>query len=210
MNPYKKPDYFGIFLVVSLIAIFIWSVINPKDYLTWLMEVMPAIIGAVILLLAYKRFKLSRLSYFLLWIHAIILIVGGHYTYAENPLFNWIKEILNLSRNYYDRLGHFAQGFIPAIIAREIILRKKIIENKKWLFFIIVFVILGFSAFYEFIEWWASLLAGEAADAFLATQGDVWDTQWDMFMCFIGSILSLLFLSRMHDKSMKKINSDVR
>lgn len=198
----------NIFLIISLSAIFIWSLINPKDYLTWLLEVFPVIIGAVILFFTRKKFRLSQMSYFLLWIHAIILIVGGHYTYAENPLFNWLKEIFNLERNYYDRLGHLAQGFIPAIIAREILIRKSVVKNKKWMFFFIICIALSISVIYEFIEWGAAISAGEAADAFLGTQGDVWDTQWDMFLAMIGAFLSMVLLSKAHDKSMGKMGEN--
>jgi len=201
----KSTRNFNLFLIISLVVTFIWSAINPLYPFTWFLEVLPAIIGVIILLAIHKRFKFSQLSYFLLWAHAIILIVGGHYTYAENPLFNWLKELLSLNRNYYDRVGHFAQGFVPAIIAREVLIQKKVVENKKWLFFIIVFVILGFSAFYELIEWWVAIWQGEAATAFLASQGDIWDAQADMLMCFIGSIVSLLLLSKYHDRSMKKL-----
>jgi putative membrane protein len=193
------------FLIISLTAIFIWSFISPKDLFTWFLEVFPVIIGAVVLLLTRHRFKFTTTVYLLLWIHAIILIIGGHYTYAENPLFNWIKEEFNLIRNYYDRLGHFAQGFVPAIVSREILLRTSPLKRGKWLFFIIVCICLAISAFYELIEWWVAIASGDKAVAFLATQGDIWDTQWDMFFALCGSIISLLSLSRLHDKFLRKL-----
>jgi putative membrane protein len=193
------------FLIVSLTAIFIWSFINPRDLFTWFLEVLPVIIGAAILLVTIHRFKFTTTVYLLLWIHAIILIVGGHYTYAENPLFNWIKDEFDLSRNYYDRLGHFAQGFVPAIVSREILLRTSPLKRGKWLFFIVVCICLAISAFYELIEWWVAIASGDEAVAFLATQGDIWDTQWDMFFALCGSIISLLSLSRLHDRFLRKL-----
>jgi putative membrane protein len=129
---------------------------------------------------------------------------GGYTTYANESIFNWLRDELGLARNYYDRLGHFAQGFTPALIAREYFIRRKIITSKKWMYFLIIFFVLGFSAFYEFIEWWVSLLSGEAGNAFLGTQGDIWDTQWDMFMCFVGSVVALSFLSKYHDRQINK------
>lgn len=195
---------FHLFLLISFFVIFIWSLINPKDYFTWTLEVFPAVIVLIILLLTYKKFKLTNLAYSLIWIHAIILVIGGHYTYAEMPLFNWLKEIFNLQRNYYDRLGHFAQGFVPAIITREILLRKKIITNKSWLNFFVITTCLSISVSYEFLEWGAAELTGSAADAFLGTQGDIWDTQWDMFLALIGAISAIVSLSKLHDKSISK------
>jgi len=150
----------------------------------------------------WQRFPFSRLAYALMVVHAIILLIGGHYTYAEMPLFNWLRDTFELSRNYYDRLGHFAQGFIPAIVAREILLRNSPLQRGKWLFFIVTSICLAISACYEFIEWWVALASGTNAEAFLATQGDVWDTQWDMFTALIGAIAAQLMLRRMHDRSM--------
>lgn len=192
------------FLIVSLTVLFVWSLVNPKDLFTWFLEVFPVIIGAVILLVTRHKFKFTTVVYILLWIHGIILIVGGHYTYAENPLFNWIKDEFDLNRNYYDRLGHFAQGFIPAIVSREILLRTSPLKRGKWLFFIIVCICLAISAFYELIEWWVAVASSEGAVAFLATQGDIWDTQWDMFFALCGAIISLLSLSRLHDRFLRK------
>jgi putative membrane protein len=187
-------------LLLSLAGVFIWSVINPHDVLTWFLEVLPAIIGVAILVATYDSFKFTNLSYSLLWLHAIILIIGGHYTYAEMPLFNWLRDTFDLSRNYYDRLGHFAQGFVPAIIAREILVRKSPLEGGKWLAFIVVSICLAISASYELIEFGVALVSGTAADAFLGTQGDVWDTQWDMLFALCGASIALLTLSKYHDR----------
>jgi putative membrane protein len=191
--------------LVIFFTILIWSGLNPKDQFTWFLEVVPALIGFVLLVLSYKKFPLTPLLYSLILIHMIILMVGGHYTYAEVPLFDWIKEVLDQSRNNYDKVGHFAQGFIPAILAREILLRKKIVEGSKiWLNYIIVSIVLAFSAFYELVEWWVALATGDDAEAFLGTQGYIWDTQSDMMFALIGAITALLLLSRFHDKQLKK------
>ncbi|MCY6371158.1 DUF2238 domain-containing protein [Clostridium ganghwense] len=197
-----KNKHFYIFLLSTLSLIFIWSFINPHDLFTWFLEVLPAVIGISILILIYPNFKFTKLVYFLIWIHAIILIIGGHYTYAEMPLFNWIRDTFDLSRNYYDRLGHFAQGFIPAIVIREVFLRKSVVKNGKWLFFIVVSICLAISASYELLEFIVSKLTGTAADNFLGTQGDVWDTQWDMLYALVGSITALLFLKKPHNKAL--------
>ena len=182
----------------------IWSAINPKDQFTWFLEVVPALIGFVLILLTYKKFPLTPLLYTLILIHMIILMVGGHYTYAEVPFFDWIKEVLHQSRNNYDKVGHFMQGFEPAILARELLLRKHIVQGSKiWLNYIILSIILAFSAFYELVEWWVALATGDNAEAFLGTQGYVWDTQSDMMYALIGGIVALIVLSRMHDKQLK-------
>jgi putative membrane protein len=192
-------------IVMALtVAVFIWSGIKPHDYFTWFLEVVPALIAFVILALTFKKFRFSNFIYILICFHAMILMIGGHYTYAEVPLFNWLRDTLDLSRNYYDRLGHLAQGFVPALIASEIIIRKNLINGKAWRIFFIIFTILGFSAFYEFFEWGMALATGDSATAFLGTQGDVWDTQWDMFMCLIGSIVALALFSRYHEKKLEK------
>lgn len=187
-------------------GVLIWSGINPKDYFTWLLEVLPAIIGLVVMAATYKRFRLTTLAYFLILVHSIILMVGGHYTYAEVPLFDWIRDVFNMERNNYDKVGHLAQGLIPAIIAREILLRLKVISRKGWLAFIVVCICLAISAFYELIEWWAALLSGEAAEAFLGTQGYVWDTQSDMALALLGAIAAIVLLSGMHDRQLQAIN----
>ncbi|MGB2868528.1 MAG: DUF2238 domain-containing protein [Bacteroidota bacterium] len=195
-------------LLLSFLAIFIWSVIYPKDLFTWFLEVFPAIIGLWVLLATYKRFPLSDLVYGLIWIHAIILVIGGHYTYAEMPLFSWIRDTFHQSRNYYDRVGHFAQGFIPAMIAREVLLRTTSLKRSKMLTFIIVSICLAISAVYELIEWGVAEATGSAADAFLGSQGDVWDTQWDMFTALCGAMISVGTLSRAHDRSMSRLPSE--
>jgi len=192
-------------LVVTM-GVFIWSGIRPYDYFTWFLEVVPALIAFVILAFTFKKFRFSDFIYILICFHAMILMIGGHTSYAEMPLFNWIQDTFGLARNYYDRLGHFAQGFVPALIANEIIIRKKIIIRRGWRIFFIVFTILGLSAFYEFFEWWMALSTGDSATAFLGTQGDVWDTQWDMFSCFLGSIIAILGFSKFHEKQLEKEN----
>jgi putative membrane protein len=194
-----------IILLVIFFAVLIWSGINPKGYFIWSLEVAPALIALIVLLITYKRFEFSMLSYVLILIHSVILKVGGHYTYAEVPLFDTIRDLLGTARNSYDGVGHFAQGFIPAIIAREILIRSAKITHRKWLFFISVCIPLAFSAFYELIEWWVAISTGEAADAFLGAQGDPWDTQKDMCLCLTGSIVSLLLLSKAHDASIQKL-----
>ena len=186
-------------------AVLVWSGMDPKDQFTWFLEVVPALIGFILIVLSYKKFPLTPLLYSLILIHMIILMVGGHYTYAEVPLFDWIKEVLDQSRNNYDKVGHFFQGFEPAILARELLIRKEIVHGSKiWLNYIIISIVLAFSAFYELIEWWVALATGEDAEAFLGTQGYMWDTQSDMMYALIGAVSALLLLSRLHDKQLKK------
>lgn len=190
------------------IPVLIWSAVLPKDPFTWFLEVLPVFIGLFILVLTYKKFPLTPLLYTLILIHMIILMVGGHYTYAEVPLFDWIREIFDHSRNNYDKVGHFAQGFIPAILAREILIRKNIVQGAKiWLHFIILSIILAFSAFYELVEWWVALAVEEDAEAFLGTQGYIWDTQSDMGYALFGGLVALLVLSKLHDKQISSSNS---
>ena len=186
-------------------AIFIWSAINPKDLFTWFLEVFPAMIAFVVLAITYKKFRLTPLVYTLILIHCIILMIGGHYTYAQVPAFDFIKEFLNQDRNNYDKLGHIAQGLIPAMIAREIIIRKNIISIEAWRNFFIVCFCLAFSAFYELIEWWIAVLSNEASNDFLGTQGYIWDTQSDMAWALFGAIIALIFLRKYHDEQLKKI-----
>jgi len=183
-------------------AVLAWSAVHPHDYFTWLLEVTPALIGIPLLIVNYNKFRFTTLVYFLIAIHAMILMVGGHYTYAEVPLFNWIRDTWHLSRNHYDRVGHLAQGFIPAMIAREILLRKTPLRPGGWLGFIVVCICMALSVTYEFIEWWTALASGAASTAFLGTQGDVWDTQWDMFCATIGATVSVLLLGRVQDRQM--------
>ena len=190
------------YLLLTLFAFgLILSGINPLEYFTWFLEVSPAIIGCLILIFTHKNFKFTNYTYGFILIHCIILFIGGHYTYAEVPLFNWFKELFDLSRNNYDKVGHFAQGFVPAMIVRELFLRKKVISNKKYFSFIIVSICLAISAAYEWIEWWVSICTGEGGDAFLGTQGYVWDTQSDMLLATIGAACMLLFCSKSHDKA---------
>lgn len=202
LNFYNMDKTKKVYLAIFFIALII-SGIKPHDYFTWFLEVVPALIALVILILTYKKFRFSNFIYGLILFHSIILMIGGHWTYAEVPFGYWIQDIFNFSRNHYDRFGHLMQGFVPTMIARELIIKNNLIPNRKWMNFFIIFTILGFSAFYEFFEWWTSLATGETANSFLGTQGDVWDTQWDMFMCLIGSISALLTLSKLHDKYLK-------
>ena len=203
----KKTDGMRYTWIAIFLAVLAWSALNPHDYPTWFLEVMPALIGAAILWYTRDTFPLTRLAYVLILAHCIILMVGGHYTYAEVPLFDWIRDELGQSRNNYDKLGHFVQGFVPAIIAREIVIRKKVFNRPAWRDFFIVCFCLGFSAFYELIEWWVALLSAEAADSFLGTQGYIWDTQSDMFYALIGAILALLLLGKPHDRQLRQIAS---
>jgi len=189
-------------------VVLIWSSVHPKDTFTWFLEVVPALVGFIIILLTYKRFPLTPLLYILILIHMIILMVGGHYTYAEVPLFDTIRDLLGQTRNNFDKVGHFAQGFVPAVLAREILLRKEIVSGSKWwLNYIVVSIILAFSAFYELVEWWVALATGDDAEAFLGTQGYIWDTQSDMMYALIGGIVSLVLLSHWHDKQLKEISA---
>ena len=183
----------------------IWSGINPKDQFIWLLEVLPAIIAAVVLGLTYRSYRLTPLVYGLILIHCVILMVGGHYTYSEVPLFDYFKDVFGWTRNNYDKVGHLAQGFIPALVAREIIIRNAIIQSAAWRNFFIICFCLAVSAFYELIEWWAAIASETAADAFLATQGYVWDTQSDMGYALLGAILGLATLSGLHDRQLAKI-----
>lgn len=178
----------------------VWSAINPKDLLTWFLEVFPALIALPIMAATRARFPLTPLVYWLILVHCVILMVGGHYTYAEVPLGDWVREAFNQTRNNYDKLGHFAQGFIPALVAREILVRQQIISGRYWANFFILCFALALSAFYELIEWWVALASEEAADAFLGTQGYAWDTQSDMGWALFGAATSLALLSRLHDR----------
>jgi putative membrane protein len=198
-----------LWLLALTAAVLIWSAVGPFDYLTWLLEVAPVLIAAPILLLTYREHRLSPLLYRLIFLHALILIVGGHYTYARVPVGFWAQDLFELSRNHYDRIGHLAQGFVPAILAREILLRATPLQRGGWLNLLIVSVCLAFSALYEMIEWVAALISEEAAESFLGTQGDHWDTQWDMFLALIGAIAAVAFFSRLHDRSMAAVGIGV-
>ena len=198
--------HFYMVLLSILGAVFVWSAINPADRLTWVLEVTPVVIALPLLFFTYRSFVFTPLVYALILIHALILLVGGHYTYAEVPLFNWLRDTYELSRNYYDRVGHFAQGFVPAMVAREILLRKSPLVAGRWLFFIVSCICLSISALYEFIEWWVAVYEGGAADAFLGTQGDVWDTQWDMLIALAGAVTAQVFLVKVHDRQMMNVS----
>jgi putative membrane protein len=186
-------------------AALIVSGIAPRDRTTWWLEVSPVLLAAPILVASAARFPLTPLAYTLIAVHALILSLGGHYTYAEVPLGFWARDALGLARNHYDRLGHFAQGFVPAIVVREVLLRTSPLRRGRWLFFLVTATCLAISACYEFIEWWTALLGGQAADAFLGTQGDVWDTQWDMFLALVGALTAQLLLARTHDRALARL-----
>ncbi|WP_029134736.1 DUF2238 domain-containing protein [Sedimenticola selenatireducens] len=193
-------------LLVLVTLSLLFSAIDPvADRLTWFLETAPVMLGLLVVIRTRLAFPLTPLLYRLLTLHAIILIIGGYYTYAEVPLFNWLRDSLELSRNHYDRIGHLAQGFIPAILAREILLRRSPLVRDGWLLLTVTSICLAFSAFYEMIEWWTALVSEEASSAFLGTQGDVWDTQWDMFLALIGALLSQLLLGRLHDRQLQLI-----
>jgi len=195
-------------LLLALVGIaFIWSLVRPHDYLTWLLEVFPALIGGAIVLVTYRRFRLTSLLYTLIAIHAVILMIGGHYTYAEVPLFNWLRDAGVFARNDYDKIGHLAQGFVPALITRELLVRTSPLQPGKWLTTLYIAVPGAISAAYEIFEWWVSVATGSAGDAFLGTQGYVWDTQSDMLMCFIGAVAALVLLSRWHDAQLPKLEA---
>jgi putative membrane protein len=195
-----------ILLALTLVCLAI-SRVGAAEPGTWVLEVFPIFLAIPVLVATAKRFPLTPLAYRLLFLHALILMVGGHYTYAKVPLGFWVQDALHLGRNHYDRLGHFAQGFVPAIIAREVLLRRSPLQRGKWLFFLVVCVCLAISASYELIEWLAALLGGSSADAFLGTQGDVWDTQWDMFMAGVGALSALVLLPRVHDRQLEELSA---
>lgn len=190
-------------LLVAVLSLLALSGIRPQtDRLTWLMETMPVMIGAAILVPTWPNFPLTPLTARLIALHAVILIVGGYYSYAEVPIGNWLRDAFDWSRNHYDRLGHLAQGFVPAMIAREILIRRSPLRPGRWLFFLVTCVCLAISAFYELIEWWSALAFGGGATAFLGTQGDPWDAQWDMWLALIGAVSAQLLLTRVHDRQL--------
>lgn len=203
-----EPDSWSMRNRVVVILLFfsglIVSGINPHDYFTWILEVFPAILGFAVLVLTYRRFRFSDLTYAFILVHCYILFVGGHYTYAEVPLFDWIKELLGQSRNNYDKVGHFAQGFVPAIIVRELFLRKDIVSKGGWLSFLTVSVCVSISVAYEFLEWGVAVLSGQSADAFMGTQGYAWDTQSDMLYATIGATVMVLLFAKAHDRQILK------
>ena len=194
----------ALLLVAIFLALAVSSIV-PRDRLTWIMEALPVFIAGPILLLTWPSHRLTNLAYQLIAVHALILLVGAHYTYAQVPLGEWVREAFDLERNPYDRLGHFAQGFVPAILAREILLRVTDLRPGRMLFFIVASICLAISAFYEFIEWWSALVLGQGADEFLGTQGDPWDTQWDMFLALCGAISAQFLLGKHHDEHLRRL-----
>jgi putative membrane protein len=195
----------GRWLILLVLFACALSGIGPADRLTWVLEITPVFVGVPLALITRRTFPLTPLLYRLLVIHALILILGAHYTYANTPLGFWAQDLLGFERNHYDRLGHFAQGFIPAVLAREILLRCSPLKPGGWLFFIVVCICLAFSALYELVEWWTAAAGGEAARDFLGTQGDPWDTQWDMFLALVGAVSSLALLGRVHDRQLHRM-----
>lgn len=200
MKPLARAEALALLAIGG--ALLALSGIGPKDRLTWWLEVAPILIAVPLLVATARRFPFTPLTYRLVFLHALVLMLGGHYTYAEVPPGFWVQDLLDLSRNHYDRLGHFMQGFVPALVARELLLRLTPLRRGGWLFALVTAVCLAISACYEFVEWWAALLGGESADAFLGTQGDVWDTQWDMFLALLGAMASQLALGRAQDRQM--------
>ncbi|HEY7637779.1 MAG TPA: DUF2238 domain-containing protein [Gemmatimonadales bacterium] len=196
----NRPSKYELALLVSLVLLLVWSGIRPHDRFTWILEVFPIFLGVPALILLYPTLRLTPLVYTLIWVHSLILMLGGHYTYAQVPLGFWMEDWFGFSRNHYDRIGHLAQGFIPAMLAREIFIRRSPLKGSRWLPFLVICFCLAFSAFYELIEFWTALATGSAATDFLGTQGDPWDTQWDMMLALIGSIVSLVLLSRWQDR----------
>ncbi len=205
-----KPVSFKVMLVASLLIVLAWSAVRPYEYFTWFLEVAPVLIALPVLFLTAKRFEFTALVYGLLWVHAVILIIGGHYTYARMPLFDWFRDVFDLGRNHYDRLGHLAQGFVPVMVTREVLLRNRILKEGGWLFFLATCVVLAISAAYELMEWAVALGTGSAATDFLGTQGDVWDTQTDMFLALVGALSAQLLLRGIHNRAMQDLESPSR
>lgn len=192
-------------LLLLGVILLVWSRIGAAEPGTWVLEVFPIFLGVPLLILTARRFPLTPLVYSLIFVHALILMLGGHYTYAKVPLGFWMQDVFHFARNHYDRIGHLAQGFVPAIIAREILIRRSVVRGRKWLFFLVTCICMTISVSYEFIEWFAAVTGGSSADAFLGTQGDVWDTQWDMFMALIGALTAQFTLSHFHDRQIQKL-----
>ena len=192
---------YALLLLGAFFVALAWSAVHPYDYFTWFLEIVPALIALPILLFTYRRFPLTKLLYTLIFFHALILIIGGHFTYAREPLFSWIRDYFHLSRNYYDRVGHFAQGFVPALVAREVLIRNKVVVKRGvWVFVLALSICGAITSIYELFEWRVAVATGSKADDFLGTQGDPWDTQEDMATCYVGALCSLLLLSRIHDR----------
>jgi len=194
----------------AFFGVLAWSAWKPHDYPTWWLEVTPALIVLILLAATRRKFPLTSLAYALILAHAVILMVGGHYTYAEVPAGDWLRDLVGGTRNNYDKLGHLAQGFVPAVVAREILLRNRVVASRGWLAFLVVCICLAISAFYELLEWWVAVLSAEAAESFLGTQGYQWDTQSDMFLALLGAVLALLTLSRLHDRQLRQLASATR
>jgi putative membrane protein len=199
----KKYSLLIFLFIIGLIG----SAIYPHDYFTWILEVFPAIIGFALLLITFKRFRFTYFAYAMILVHCYVLFIGGHYTYAQVPMFNWIKDVFHQSRNNYDKLGHFIQGFVPAIIVRELFIRLNIIIRKTWISFLTVCVCMSISVLYEFLEWFVSIISGQSGDSFLGTQGDIWDTQSDMLFATIGAICMILMLSKFHNKKISQLQT---
>jgi putative membrane protein len=191
-------------LIALFFAGLIISGINPHDYFTWILEVFPAIIGFIVLLLTYRRFRITNLTYCLILVHCYILFIGGHYTYAQVPAFNWIKDVFHQPRNNYDKVGHFTQGFVPAFIARELLVRMQVIQKRNWLAFVTVCICVTISVLYEFLEWFVAIVSGESGDSFLGTQGYIWDTQSDMLYATVGALCMVIFFAKIQDKAIAK------
>ena len=191
--------------LIVFFGVLAWSAWNPHDYPTWWLEVSPALAGLALLIATRRSFPLTPLAYWLILAHAVVLMVGGHYTYAEVPAGDWVRDLVGGERNNYDKLGHFVQGFVPAIIAREILIRNRVVNRRGWIGFIVVCICLAVSAFYELLEWWVALFSEEAAEAFLGTQGYVWDTQSDMFLALVGATLAVILLTRLHDRQLQHV-----
>ena len=212
MQPDSTPSMsaYAKFLSAATALVFIWSMILPADMLTWAMEAAPVVIGTIVLVAIRKRFRFTDFTFTFIILEMLVLLIGAHYTYAEVPLFNWIRDAFDLMRNHYDRVGHFCQGLVPAMIAREILIRLRVVNGRVWRFWLILGFCLGISAAYEIIEFIAANILSEKADAFLGTQGDVWDTQWDMTMCLIGASVGLVFFGGAQDKALERIEDDRR
>jgi putative membrane protein len=201
----QRPSAYEIVLLVIVTAVFVWSAISPHDRFTWVLEVFPVLLGVPVLVYLYPRFRFTPLVTTLIAVHAVILMVGGKYTYAEVPLGFWMARTFHFTRNHYDRIGHLAQGFVPALIAREVLIRRSPLRGSRWLAFFVVCFCLALSALYELIEFWTAIATGSASDAFLGTQGDPWDTQWDMMLALIGAIVALTLLGSWHDRQLRRM-----
>jgi putative membrane protein len=210
MNNTKANLRLPLLLAAVVLLGLVWSGSGPYDRLTWFLEVVPVLVAVPLLVWTARSFPLTPLAYVLITVHALILMYGGHYTYALTPFGDWMQDVFDFTRNHYDRIGHLMQGFGPAIIARELLLRTSPLRPGKWLFALVTLSILGVSASYEFTEWWAAIAGGDAAGAFLGTQGDVWDTQWDMFLAGCGAIIAQLSLSRVHDRQLLRLQPSLR